>query len=95
MVTGRFITVEHLDDLSIEEYITEDEMGDKVLFRDSDALRNTPLDDVQEVSEEDQDVANDTITTANDVITDPDVVDSVLNADDVDPDNWEDDINIC
>jgi len=93
--TGRFITVQHLDDMTVEEYITEDEMSDKVLFKDSDALRNTPLDDVQEVNEEDQEVSNDTITTANDVITDPDIVDSVLNADDADSDNWEDDINIC
>jgi len=91
--TGRFIVVQHVKDASKEQYIKESEMEESVKYLYSEALENVEPEDDGEVTNEDQEISNESLEGLEGTDEVDAIVDNLDNEND--DDNWDDHINEC
>ena len=91
--TGRFIVVQHVKDASKEQYIKESEMEESVKYLYSEALENVEPEDDGEVTNEDQEISNESLEGLEEADEVDAIVDNLDNEND--DDNWDDHINEC
>jgi hypothetical protein len=89
-----FITISHANNPAIEEYINEDEVLDKILYKDSQASRMLEEEvEEEDLSSEDQEVSNGTVDASENIQSNQEDLDNSWNAGQ--SDSWLDEVNTC